>query len=240
MNDRDHPDRADDPRTRLVVAAIDQIEKHGVGKATVRKIAAAADVNIAAVNYYFRSKEALLAAALEGSIRNMLEDTEEFLARMPGDPLEALSGLLGYFLEGCLRYPNLGRAHLHDAFQADDYSGPFPTLFAPVVARLRDLVQAAVPGLEERAAAHRVVAALSAVFFPAFFAGLYEGLSALGSPADRLAYARELARQALAPAEPEAPGPRQTAEARVTGEGHGRDRGPATKARGRAAGQQSK
>ncbi|AUX35997.1 MULTISPECIES: TetR/AcrR family transcriptional regulator [Sorangium] len=208
MSDRDRPAHADDPRQRLVVAAIDQIEKHGIGQATVRRIAAAAEVNIAAVNYYFRSKEALLAAALEGSIRHMLEDTEEFLARMPDDPMDALSGLLGYLLEGCLRYPNLSRAHLHDAFHADDYSGPFPRLFAPVVARLRDLVRAAVPGLEERAAARRVVAALSAVFFPAFFAGLYEGLSALGSPADRLTYARELARQTLAPAETEAPAAR--------------------------------
>ncbi|WP_437597568.1 TetR/AcrR family transcriptional regulator [Sorangium sp. So ce590] len=201
MNDRDRPAHADDPRQRLIVAAIEQIEQHGVGQATVRKIAAAAGVNIAAVNYYFRSKEALLAAALEGSIRHMLEDGEEFLARMPGDPMGALSGLLDYYLEGCVRYPNLGKAHLHDAFQTDDYGGPFPTLFAPVILRLRDLVRAAVPGLDERAAAHRVVAALSAVFFPAFFAGLYEGLSALGTPADRLAYVRELARQTLAPAE---------------------------------------
>ncbi|XXT15428.1 TetR/AcrR family transcriptional regulator [Sorangium sp. So ce429] len=199
MNDRDLPTAADDPRQRLVVAAIDQIEKHGIGQATVRKIAAAAGVNIAAVNYYFRSKEALLAAALEGSIRHMLEDGEELLARMPDEPMDALSGLLGYYLEGCLRYPNLSRAHLHDAFQAGDYSGPFPVLFTPVIARLRDLVQAAVPGLDQRAAAHRVVTALSAVFFPAFFAGLYQGLSALGSPADRLAHVRELARQTLAP-----------------------------------------
>ncbi|AUX39496.1 AcrR family transcriptional regulator [Sorangium cellulosum] len=202
MNDRDRPAQADDPRQRLVVAAIDQIEKHGVGQATVRRIAAAAGVNIAAVNYYFRSKEALLAAALEGSIRHMLADSEEFLARMPEDPVDALSGLLGYYLEGSLRYPNVGRAHLHDAFHVDDYSGAFPTLFAPVMVRLRDLVRAAVPGLEERAAARRVVAALSAVFFPAFFAGLYAGLDALGSPADRLAYVRELARQTLAPPAP--------------------------------------
>lgn len=208
MNDRDRPAHADDPRQRLVIAAIDQIEKHGVGQVTVRKIAAAAEVNIAAVNYYFRSKEALLAAALEGSIRHMLEDGDELLARMPDDPMEALSGLLGYYLEGCLRYPNLSRAHLHDAFHADDYSGPFPTLFAPVIMRLRDLVRAAVPGLEERAAARRVVAALSAVFFPAFFAGLYEGLSALGSPDDRLTYVRELARQTLAPAEAATPAAR--------------------------------
>ncbi|WP_437587296.1 TetR/AcrR family transcriptional regulator [Sorangium sp. So ce1000] len=212
MNDRDPLAPADDldPRQRLVVAAIDQIEKHGMGQLTVRRLAAAAGVNIAAVNYYFRSKEALVTAALEGSIRNMLADSEEFLARMADEPLEALSGLLGYYLEGGMRYPNVGRAHLHDAFHADDYSGPFPKLFAPVMERLRDRVQTAVPGLDERAAARRVVAALSAVFFPAFFAGLYAGLNALASPADRLAYARELARQTLAPVavpEPAAPAP---------------------------------
>lgn len=195
------PGREASPQ-RLVDAAIAQIEEHGLAQLTVRGVAAAAGMNIAAVNYHFRSKEALVAAALEGSIRHMVQDSNEFLARMPEDPVRVLGDLLGYYMEGALRYPGLSKAHLHDAFAVGDYSGPFPTLFSPVMERLREAVRSAVPGLDDRGASRRVVAALSGVFFPSFFAGLYRSLDALGSAADRAAYARELARQTLAPADP--------------------------------------
>jgi len=191
-----------DPQERLIVAAIAQIEKHGLAQLTVRGVAAAAAVNIAAVNYYFRSKDALVAAALEGTIRHMVEDSDDFLARMPVDPEGVLGELLAYYLEGALRYPRISRAHLHDAFVADDYSGPFAILFAPVMQRLRRAIRDAVPGLEEQQAARRVVAALSAVFFPAFFAEFYRPLGAFESAPERASYLREVARAALGPPEP--------------------------------------
>ncbi len=197
MGDVQHRETA----ARLVDAAIEQIEHHGLARLTVRGVAAAAGVNIAAVNYHFRTKDALVSAALEGSIRHMVGDCEAMLDRMPRDPAASLEELLGYLVEGALRFPRIGKAHLHDGFIADDYSGPFPTLFLPVMVRLRDALRAAVPGLGEGEAARRVVAMLSAVLFPAFFSGLYQPLHALSSPADRAAYARELARQALAPVE---------------------------------------
>ncbi len=184
---------------RLIASAIDEIERHGLGQLTVRNVAAAAGVNIAAVNYYFRSKETLVAAALEGSVRHMVEDTDAYIARMPADPHGVLTELLVFYLEGGLRYPRLSRALLHDAFTTDDYRGPFPLLFGPAMQRLRDAVLAAVPGIDQNAAAQRVIAALSAMFFPAFFAGLYAPLGALESEADRQRYAARIARQTLAP-----------------------------------------
>lgn len=187
---------------RLVEAAIAEIEKHGLARLTVRGVAAAAEVNIAAVNYHFRTKDALVAAALEGTIRHMVDDSEVILERMAEDPEAVLGELFGYYLEGSRRFPRIGKAHLHEGFIAEDYSGPFPTLFLPVMVRLRDGIRAAVPGLRERNASQRMIAALSGVFFPSFFAGLYQPFDALGSGDDRAAYARELARQALAPVAP--------------------------------------
>ena len=186
------------PPERLIAAAIEQIEAHGLGQLTVRGVAAAAGANVAAVNYYFRSKEALVAAALEASIDHMVEDCEAYLDAMAEQPHQALVDLLGYLLEGALRFPRISKAHLHDAFLLDDYSGVFPRMMTPVMQRLRGALQAAVPGLSSEQAAQRVIAALSAVFFPAFFAGFYTPLEALSAPA-RANYVRELARQACAP-----------------------------------------
>jgi AcrR family transcriptional regulator len=193
------PPTSDDPQKRLVAAAIEQIEKYGLAQLTVRAVAAAAGMNVAAVNYYFRSKDALVAAALEGTIRHMVADSEAFLQRLPEDPERVLGELLAYYLEGALRYPHISKAHLHDAFVSDDYEGAFTALFSPVMLRLRQALRKTVPGLGEKEAARRVVGALSAVFFPAFFLGFYRSLAALDTPADRASYAHEVALRSLAP-----------------------------------------
>jgi AcrR family transcriptional regulator len=51
-------------RERLLAAARVVFSENGFQNATVREICRRADVNIAAVNYYFNSKEALFAATL--------------------------------------------------------------------------------------------------------------------------------------------------------------------------------
>lgn len=128
----------------------------------------------------------------------MVADSEAYLARLPADS-DALAELLTYYLEGALRYPRISKAHLHAPLVSDDYGGPFPALMQPVVERLRDELRHLVPGLDKRTASRRVIRALSAVFFPAFFGGLFSSLAALDSPRARARYAAEIARTALAP-----------------------------------------
>ena len=50
-------------RGLIIEAVIDCIEKYGIDKVTTRRIAEQAGTNIASINYYFRSKDVLLAAA---------------------------------------------------------------------------------------------------------------------------------------------------------------------------------
>jgi AcrR family transcriptional regulator len=191
---------AETPRERLVEAAIQEMERRGLSQLTVRGVAAAAQMNVAAVNYHFRSKQALVEAALESTIAHMLGDTDEILSRLGDEPRAVLAELFTYYLEGALRYPRICKAHLHDAFVADDYGGTFPRRFAPVLLRLRDALRSLVPGLDHRQAERRVVASLSAIFFPALFAGLYRGLGTLSNASERRDYAAELARRSLEPA----------------------------------------
>lgn len=190
-----------DTRGRLIAAAIQEIERVGLAPLTVRGIAAAAGANLAAVSYHFGSKEALVAAALAESLRNTAEDTDAYLARMADEPLEALSDLLAYYLEGARRYPQLARAHVHELFAAEDDRGAFSAWLAPVLARLVAAVRAAVPALDAPAAGRRVIAALSGAYFPGLFGGLFGSLAALDTAADRQSYSRALAREALSDAE---------------------------------------
>lgn len=54
-----------DTRTRLLEAAEQLFARHGYAGTSLRQITAAADANIAAVNYHFGNKEGLLTALLD-------------------------------------------------------------------------------------------------------------------------------------------------------------------------------
>jgi TetR/AcrR family transcriptional regulator len=62
---RTQAERADQTRTRILDAAVGEFSEFGLAGARTEQIAEAAGVNKALLYYYFKSKEALYAAALE-------------------------------------------------------------------------------------------------------------------------------------------------------------------------------
>ena len=63
----------DDRRERILRAAIAEFSRNGLAGARTEAIAAGASVNKALLYYYFHSKDALYAAALDASAEQMLE-----------------------------------------------------------------------------------------------------------------------------------------------------------------------
>ncbi len=108
-------------RRLILEAVVTCIDKYGIDKVTTRKIAVEAGTNIASINYYFRSKDELVAEALSMTINHMLEDV--FLAIDDAQqPFEtALSNVIFYLLDGSLRFPGVSRAHLYKAVMQRDY-----------------------------------------------------------------------------------------------------------------------
>src|SRR5512138_1248063 len=98
------------PEQKILFTTIECIEKYGISGATNRRIAGAAGVNIAAINYYFRSKEALIQRVMEITLKNAFDLSD--LPPMPGaSARERCEEIFLKFLEGGLQYPNLTRAH---------------------------------------------------------------------------------------------------------------------------------
>lgn len=62
-------DKDADTRDRLLAAALRIFANRGIASATLREITEEADANVAAVNYYFRSKEELTRTVLETCLR---------------------------------------------------------------------------------------------------------------------------------------------------------------------------
>lgn len=108
---------------QIILATITCIEKHGFEKTTIRRIGQEAGVNSASINYYFRSKEALIQRVLEISLNNAF-DFENF-SKSEGYPAKKrLAHIMNGLIEGALRFPNLTKAFFSDLFVTGEYTAP--------------------------------------------------------------------------------------------------------------------
>jgi AcrR family transcriptional regulator len=115
-----------DTKSRILDAAEKIIIEHGADKATLRMITAEANVNLAAINYHFGSKENLADEIFARYIRPMEEDRIRRLDKAEAEADEAGPDLetiircyLEPFLDFIMKYPD----HNHIFFQLHKPSG---------------------------------------------------------------------------------------------------------------------
>ena len=105
---------------KIIYATIDCIDRYGISGATNRQIAQTAGVNLAAINYYFRSKEVLIQRCMEITLKNAF-DLSEF-PLMPDAPVqERCIAVMMDLVEGGLRYPGITRAHFYNLLVEGQY-----------------------------------------------------------------------------------------------------------------------
>src|SRR5882757_6020047 len=75
-----------DTKTRILDAAERIFSQDGFDAASLRTITAAAQVNLAAVNYHFQTKEALFSAVIERRVKPVNERRIEMLESIAGKP----------------------------------------------------------------------------------------------------------------------------------------------------------
>jgi AcrR family transcriptional regulator len=129
-------------RDRLVEAARTCVRTHGVADASSRLIADTAGVNLAAITYYFGSKDELVAAALAEELREWTQPAFERLSA-PDDAAQRLLGtveiLVTAFDEQRERVPGLLEVFVHTARDRDPRS-PIVAVWAEVRARLAGVI----------------------------------------------------------------------------------------------------
>ena len=137
------------PPERIVVATIVCVERHGVTGTTVRRIAEAAGVNIAAVNYYFGSKEKLLETAFAHTLHEgfpkALHELKVCIAGRGGDIRSGAVDFFRDYLPHAFLYPRTSVAHLRNALLDQDYTGPAVAEARRFVAEFYATVAAAMP-----------------------------------------------------------------------------------------------
>jgi AcrR family transcriptional regulator len=111
---------------KIITAAVECIEKYGIKGTTIRQIAEQAGVNIAAINYYFRSKDVLIERCMQQTLHNAFDWDD--LIQLPGDTAaEHCKAIFIGILEGGLNYPGITRAHFYDLLVEGKYTVPLST-----------------------------------------------------------------------------------------------------------------
>jgi AcrR family transcriptional regulator len=110
----------DNVELKIIEAAINSIEQFGLKGATNRRIAEKAGVNIAAINYYFRSKENLIDKVMETTLNNAFDWDD--VQSLPGaSAKERCTAVFEDLLIGGCNYPGISRAHFYELITDGNY-----------------------------------------------------------------------------------------------------------------------
>lgn len=144
-----------DTRAKLIAATIECLARYGVEGATVRRIVAQAEVNIAAVNYHFGSKETLLREALDMTVHEAftksLAELAEFITRERGDIVAGTRAFFRDYLPNAFGWARIAVAHLRSALLDQDYSGRAVAESRQFVAEFYRLVRPGMRGPDSAA-----------------------------------------------------------------------------------------
>lgn len=178
-----HPDRPslaaslNPVREKIILAAIETIEKDGLAAATIRTIARRAGVNSAAINYYFRSKENLLEEVFKKTIEHSTEDLKAILSAEGKAPRDRIEEFLLYLMDGAVLYPGLTKSHMFDVLVGKASDNLFLRRINARLAEAAELIRSlrpAAPPAESKDAAVRL---LSAVILPALMPRAFRPLT---------------------------------------------------------------
>ena len=181
---------SDGTAARIVLAAVTCIERDGLPSLTIRDIAAEAGVNVAALNYYFRSKDILIAQVLRDRFDHFVQDITAIIDETSQPEEARLFDVLLYLLNGALDWPRVLQAILYTNLTDQEVGLALSDRLAEVVGKLRGVVGKEDP----RAATMRAAQLVSAVVFPGVFPSMFEKLPSLGlrGPGRRAAFVRTL------------------------------------------------
>lgn len=122
---------------KIIGAAVDCIEEFGLEGATNRRIAEKAGVNLAAINYYFRSKDKLIEKVMETTLHNAFD--WEDIEKLPGNTAkERCIAVFDDIIKGGCNYPGITRAHFHDLIIRGDYNSLIVTKYSEFMHKLVD------------------------------------------------------------------------------------------------------
>lgn len=160
-------------REKLILATIDCIEEEGIKGVTTRSVAKKANVNSAAINYYFGTKDNLLEQTFKSRLGHVMGDLKEIIEKNSDSPDVALKNFLTYTFEGMIRYPGFMKANFYEAFINNDYDGPSVKWINDALNSLLDNIKQNNPEVNVEDIKLSMVQMISAMMLVGLMPGLY-------------------------------------------------------------------
>ena len=164
---------------KIILAAIDCIEEEGIQDVTIRSIANKAGVNSAAINYYFRSKDNLMAMVLENTAKHFVSDLLEYLNAEGQDMKERIRNMFNYILDGAIRYPRISLANAYDTLVEKREDTPFARHIKSLLESMLTAFKAYKPDAKPAELAFLIVRLVSAVMLPSLTPEMFNGFAGL-------------------------------------------------------------
>lgn len=154
-----------DVKEKLILATIEWIEECGVQNITSRKIIKRADVNLAAINYHFNSKDNLIEIALNQTLDEAFENMidEELLNKQY--PKFALYSFFLEFLKGGLKYPGITKAHLYKPIMENEYDTLFTKRWNSFLQTFIQHLSKMLPNMNEEEIELAIIQTFSSIIF---------------------------------------------------------------------------
>lgn len=188
------PEERRKAREKILLAAINCIEKSSLQACTIRRIAKEAGVNSAAINYYFGSKEKLVHEALARTLEEFGKMPDE--ATAPAVPLsqEFIESLFQTLMEGIFRWPGIAKAHLYGPMIENKCDELFIRTLGGFIDVMLAKFKKMRPGEKEDILKMRLIQMISAVLVPGLTAGMFPLAAGIdfSDPAVRKRYVSEL------------------------------------------------
>ncbi len=174
MSENEHAEQ------KILSATLECINEVGIHEVTVRQIAERADVNVAAINYYFRSKDRLFEAAMEQAMHNVFDEWMGIIR----DRGRSIRARLKDILHGVVRdvdlNPGITRAQVDGPSVEEEHEKLGASWTRRFIALMSAETQAALPSVSSVV----IQAALVEMYATATFVPMATGMFATVLPFD--------------------------------------------------------
>ena len=163
----------DAPEEKIILATIQCIEKYGLEKTTIRQIGVEAGMNSASINYYFRSKDALMERVMETTLKNAF-DLNNFADSVGLPARERLIAVMDGMLAGALQYHGINRAFFLELMHSGKEATPMQKQCNLFLNVLKEELAAAYPQKSPAEIRGAIMGIASATFlFPGLFPNFF-------------------------------------------------------------------
>jgi TetR/AcrR family transcriptional regulator, regulator of cefoperazone and chloramphenicol sensitivity len=155
-----------DTQAKILETTVKLLFTTAPAELTTRRIAREAQVNIAAINYHFRSKEELVNKAMEAATAKAFEMGLKVLLAPGRDPMERLREFLSGYVKGLVSFSGLTRTAFLGLFRREDSGTFYGRYLKEMLSKVGQVISEAQGPRTEQDTAATALMVLSCVVFP--------------------------------------------------------------------------